>query len=382
MKFLQLNAHDFTGAVSCIGAGTIGAGIRETASFTSIKTRLRSLDLAFDLGVNFFDVGESYEDGFTEEIIGRFSKGKRTKIIIGTKFSPQNASQKKIIDSLEGSLRRLRTDYIDLYQMHWLSPDIPLEETMGALNKLQTQGKIKYIGMGNCTIDIVSKANSYLDKNFISTNQIKLNLYKRPTLIEKDYFEKSLKMRLINIAYGILGQGKIKINNKISKVINPLCEKYNANQYQILIAWVLNFSNTMVLTRSMNSEHLKSNVAASNIILEKNDVDLISAASENKIQNILVRDIIVLNKDADYSHKIYTNLGAAINNEFGLYPDVLSISKEIQTSMQFDPVELIQHGDYYSLVQGRMRFWAWIYMYGEDSYIPSVIIAVDNDKNI
>jgi hypothetical protein len=233
--------------------------------------------------------------------------------------------------------------------------------------------------MGNCTIATVSKANSYLNKNFITTNQIKLNLYKRPTLIEKDYFEKSLKMTLINIAYGIFGQGKIKINNNILNVVNSLCKKYNANQYQILIAWVLSFPNTMVLIRSMNCDHLKSNVVAVNINLEKNDVDLISSVSESKIQDILVRDIIVVNSDADHAHKIYTNLKAAINNEFGLYPDVLSISNEIQASMLFDPVELIKHGNYYSLVQGRMRFWAWVYMYGEDSSIPSVIIASDND---
>ncbi len=375
MRFLQFKSHEAVSSVSCIGLGTIGAGTRETASYSSIKDRLRSLHFAFELGVNFFDAAESYEDGFSEELLGKFSTGKREKIIIATKFSPQNSSKLGVIRALEGSLRRLNTEYVDLYQMHWPNPNIPLEETMSTLEMLVVAGKIRHIGLGNCTIANVGKANSFLNKESVISNQIKLNLYKAPTLIERNYFNKSQEMLLTNIAYGIFGQGKLRVEAKASCILKSLCEKYGVSKSQLLIAWVLTFPKTMAMVRSMNHEHLISNINASKILLEKSDVDLIINTFENSPQNICVSYIKINNHDADISHKIYLCLDDAINNKYGLFPDVLTLAKEIETNLQFDPVELVKESNGYTLVQGRMRFWAWVYLYGEESKIPSVIVA-------
>jgi aryl-alcohol dehydrogenase-like predicted oxidoreductase len=131
-------------------------GTANFAAPTPADESIRMIDRALDAGVNFFDSGNNYADGESERIIGRAFKQNRLRdqAIITTKVhypmgpgpNDQGNSRLHIIKACEDSLRRLQTDYIDLYQLHRPSPDIPVDETLGALTDLVRQGKVRYIG--------------------------------------------------------------------------------------------------------------------------------------------------------------------------------------------------------------------------------------------
>ena len=140
--------------VSAIGLGTNNFGRRLDADASALV-----INHALDMGVNMIDTSNSYGDGYSEEYIGRALKGKRERAIIATKVSsvvgegPNDGgnSRQHIMAEVENSLRRLKTDYIDLYQIHWHDPHVPIEETLRALDDLVRQGKVRYVGCSNFT---------------------------------------------------------------------------------------------------------------------------------------------------------------------------------------------------------------------------------------
>ncbi len=150
MRYRQLGPSGLQ--VSAIGLGTNNFGRRLDAGGTEDVVHA-----ALDAGVNMIDTSNSYGNGYSEEFIGRALKGRRNQAVIATKVSsrvadgPNNAgnSRKHIYDQVDVSLRRLRTDYIDLYQIHWWDPNTPIEETLRALDDLIRAGKVRYAGCSN-----------------------------------------------------------------------------------------------------------------------------------------------------------------------------------------------------------------------------------------
>ena len=150
MKYRQLGSSGIQ--VSAIGLGTNNFGRRLDAAATETVVHA-----ALDAGVNMIDTSNSYGDGQSEEFIGRALNGRRHEAVLATKVSsrvsegPNNAgnSRKHIYDQVEVSLRKLRTDYIDLYQIHWWDPNTPIEETLRALDELIRAGKVRYAGCSN-----------------------------------------------------------------------------------------------------------------------------------------------------------------------------------------------------------------------------------------
>ncbi len=150
MKYRQLGSSGLQ--VSAIGLGTNNFGRRLDAAATETVVHA-----ALDAGVNMIDTSNSYGNGDSEEFIGRALRGRRHEAVLATKVSsrvsdgPNNAgnSRKHIYDQVDVSLRKLRTDYIDLYQIHWWDPNTPIEETLRALDELIRVGKVRYAGCSN-----------------------------------------------------------------------------------------------------------------------------------------------------------------------------------------------------------------------------------------
>jgi len=108
-----------------------------------------AIEAALDAGITFFDTAEGYGDGYSEELLGRVLAGRRQRVVIASKVSPANLRAPDVKAACEASLKRLRTDYVDLYQIHWPNPDVPIEETLGALAELKAEGKIRLVGCSN-----------------------------------------------------------------------------------------------------------------------------------------------------------------------------------------------------------------------------------------
>ncbi len=160
MEYARIGRTGLQVSRICLGTNMFGADYVEDSRALSV------VDQAIEQGINFIDTADLYNDGKSEEVVGKAVKGRRDRFVIGTKgFAPtgpgvndKGLSRKHVLEAVEGSLRRLGTDYIDLYQVHWWDPNTPIEETLRTLDNLVRQGKIRYIGCSNFAAWQLTKA--------------------------------------------------------------------------------------------------------------------------------------------------------------------------------------------------------------------------------
>ncbi len=152
---------------SGLKVSVIGLGTNQFGGKADDDTVKNIIDAAFDAGVNLLDTADAYQKGRSEEVIGKALKGQRQQAVVATKFyfptseapNDRGASRKHIMDAVEASLRRLQTDYIDLYQVHRWDDETPIEETLRALDDLIAAGKVRYVGVSNFTAWQMGHAN-------------------------------------------------------------------------------------------------------------------------------------------------------------------------------------------------------------------------------
>lgn len=152
---------------SVVGFGCWGISGAQIWNNTTDDDSIKTIDKAVELGVNFFDVAPAYGLGHAETILGQALKGRRQEVLIATKCGlvwddqnnvTVNLSAESIYQEIDESLRRLQTDYVDIYQMHWPDPNTPIEESMLALERVKESGKIRHIGVTNFSLDLTKQA--------------------------------------------------------------------------------------------------------------------------------------------------------------------------------------------------------------------------------
>ena len=196
MEYANIAHSDLKSSV--IGFGT---GFRKGITKESSKI----IEVALDLGVTLIDTAEIYNNGLSEKIIGEVIKGRRDEIVLVTKVSGDHLKYNEVLRSAEGSLRRLDTDYIDLYLVHWPNQNVPLTETMRAMERLVTEGKVRYIGVSNFDLEQLKNANEELSRCEVIANEIKYNLLERDA--EKKVLPFCQKENISILAYGPLARG-------------------------------------------------------------------------------------------------------------------------------------------------------------------------------
>ncbi len=147
MRYAHLPGTDWNVSVIAMGCWALAGD--QTWGPQDEAESIATIHAALDAGINFFDTAELYGAGLAEEVLGKALYGQREKVFIASKFNWENARYEKVILSCEASLRRLRSDVIDLYQIHWANWEVPFEETWSALEELKRQGKIRAIGVCN-----------------------------------------------------------------------------------------------------------------------------------------------------------------------------------------------------------------------------------------
>lgn len=166
------------------------------------KDSVETVRAAYDAGITFYDTAEGYADGMTEALLGKALGADRKRVMIASKVSASNLTKEKLIASCEASLKRLGTDYLDLYQIHWPSREIPIEETMDALLRLKEQGKIREIGVSNYG---VLDLDTVLTYNVVVSNQLAYNMLFRG--IEYSVLPKCMENGIGVLTYSSLAQG-------------------------------------------------------------------------------------------------------------------------------------------------------------------------------
>jgi diketogulonate reductase-like aldo/keto reductase len=352
----------------------MGVGSDFSGEMSTEKAHKLAIETGIDLGMNLLDTAEVYGQGLSEQLIGKVISRKRDKIIIATKFSPENSSFQGVIRSAEASLRRLRTDYIDIYQLHWPNPTIPISETMAALETLVLQGKVRFIGVSNMSLRETLEACTCLNSNVLISNQLEYNLFDRS--IENEMLKYCLESDLALFAYSPLDKGRIVNGAKELKILKSIGQKYDKSASQVALNWLVRNRSVIAIPKSTNIAHIKNNSEAMNFEMDLADYRLIGETCSVSPDLILPRTITVSPAGED-NRSVYQNLEEAIGNKLNLSPSPEQLALSLKLNDPIKPVRLHLRdnpGDFkYDLIEGRLRYWAWVIAFGWETPIPAYI---------
>jgi len=361
--------------IPAIGQGCMGIGGYFQRNADNDRRHLEALKLGIDMGMTLIDTAEVYGNGHSEEIAGRAARNMRDKIFLATKVSPENLSYNDLLQSAEESLRRLGTDYIDLFQVHWPNPGIPIEETMEGMKALKDQGKIRYVGVSNFSINELRKAQAAISPNTMVSIQVEYNLFDRT--IEENILPYCEEQNLITIAYSPLDQGSVAMGSTKIEKLRSIAEKYRKSIAQIALNWLIRHPSVVVIPKAVKPDHIKANAEAADFRLSEDDFAEIGDAFAQKIVHVPVENIFVID-DKQRDRRAYQTMEDAMENRLGFVPSPAELAGSILAGEILKPVRVRpsknESGEYeYDLVEGRIRYWAWVIAHGGKKPVPVYI---------
>jgi diketogulonate reductase-like aldo/keto reductase len=224
-----------------------------------------ALRLGLDLGLSLIDTAEMYGDGAAEEIVADAMAGRRNEVFLVSKVLPENASRQGTITACERSLRRLGTDRIDLYLLHWRG-GVPLADTLAGFSALLQSGKIRSWGVSNFDTDDMEELAALPGGAKCTTNQVLYNLTRRG--IEFDLMPWCRKRHMPIMAYSPVEQGRMLGQATLKSV----AARHTAAPAQVALAWLLRQPDVMVIPKATNPAHVRENRAALDLILTADDL--------------------------------------------------------------------------------------------------------------
>lgn len=234
------------------------------------RAEVSALRAGVDLGLTLIDTAEMYADGGAEEVVGEALNGLRERVFLVSKVYPWNAGGQKAIAACEASLRRLKTDYLDLYLLHW-SGNFSFAETVGAMETLIAQGKIRRWGVSNLDVDDMQALWQVPGGKQCATNQVLYHLASRG--IEYDLLPWCQQRQLPVMAYSPLAQaGRLRSGLLNHPVVNEIAHAHSASAAQILLAWVISHQGVMAIPKAASVEHVQQNAAALSMTLSAQEL--------------------------------------------------------------------------------------------------------------
>jgi aryl-alcohol dehydrogenase-like predicted oxidoreductase len=267
--------------VSAVGLGTWQWGSREWGwgRLYGKKDVLDAYQRAIELGINLIDTAEIYGRGKSEELVGEALRGHREDVVIATKVSPWNLSYGRVLRAAERSLRRLRVDMIDLYQVHQPNPLVPMRNTMKAMKKLVHDGKVRCIGVSNFSLKSLKAAQDALAPLELASNQVRYNLLDRE--IELELLPYAREKEITIIAYSPLAQGLLAgkydpkarastiIQNvnlgfssrnlarlgEVNRILSEVANTHGKAPSQVALNWLIRKDNVLAIPGVKKAEH-------------------------------------------------------------------------------------------------------------------------------
>jgi aryl-alcohol dehydrogenase-like predicted oxidoreductase len=310
MEYRVFGKSDLKVSVIAHGTWAIGGSWAHGWGAVDDDESIRSIQRSLDMGINLIDTANVYGLGHSEEIVAKAVKGQRDKAVIATKVGARvdaeggitwDSSPKHLFEEVENSLRRLNTDYIDIYQIHWPDADTPLADTMGAFNRLIEQGKIRYAGVCNFTKDQLEESIKYAP---LVSNQIRYNMLERDN--EVDVIPFCIQNGIGIMAYGPLAHGLLggefqrgdklqdddwrsrytlfeaPVFEKIMGIVDklgPIAKSYDRTLAHLAINWTLSRNGiTTALIGMRQADHVDENAQAAGWNLSAKDMEKIDSA--------------------------------------------------------------------------------------------------------
>jgi len=374
MKFKPLG--NTTLQMSAIGQGTMGVGGHFDRDHSSSREHVNALRLGIELGMTLIDTAEVYAAGHAEELVREATRGIRDRVVIATKVSPEHLRYRDVIQACKGSLNRLGSDYIDLYQVHWPNCAIPIEETMTAMCRLLDEGKIRAVGVSNFSLAQLREAQEAVDGVNIVANQVEYNLFDRS--VERDLLPYCNENRLSLIAYSPLDQGFLAPRNAGAEVLNVLAERYGKTSAQIVVNWLVRQPGVVAIPKALKPDHVRQNAAALEFELTLEDTQAIDRAFAMRSVDVPTNRIKVV-LDGAGNRKVYQAIEDAMENSLGFTPSPAELAEGMRkTKEAIKPVRVRQTTDTsgrydYDLVEGRIRYWAWVIAHRGERPISALV---------
>jgi diketogulonate reductase-like aldo/keto reductase len=230
-----------------------------------------ALRLGIELGLTLIDTAEMYGSGGAEEVIARAAEGVRDSLFIVSKVYPHNASRAGVVAACERSLKRLATDRIDLYLLHWRG-SIPLAETLEGFLRLQGDGKIRHYGVSNFDRADMAEWAALQGGGTVAADQVLYNLSRRGP--EWDLLPWCREHQVAVMAYTPLGQGHMLANRALGEV----ARRRDATPAQVALAWLLRQDGTIVIPKASRPEHVRENRRSLDIALTEEDLAALDRA--------------------------------------------------------------------------------------------------------
>jgi len=296
MELRKLGNSDIE--ISPIIMGTWQAGKAQWSGIDDAEIN-RALRTAVDAGINTFDTAEVYGNGHSERILGKALADHRGQVIYATKVFPNHLKYDQVINACNWSLKNLKTDYIDLYQIHWPSgywgsKVVPIEESMRAMNDLKEQGKIREVGVSNFSRSQLEEASRY---GCIQSLQPPYSLFWRH--VEKDAMPYCIENSITILAYSAMAQGiltgKFGSDHKFAKAdhrsknklfrpenfervqeslsgLRPIAERNGVSLGQLALAWVIAQPGTCAIAGARDARQVTQNAKAAEVVLSDDDL--------------------------------------------------------------------------------------------------------------
>lgn len=224
-----------------------------------------ALQAGIDLGMTLIDTAEMYGEGGAEELVGEAIAGRRDKLFLVSKVYPHNASRRGAIAACERSLKRMKTDRIDLYLLHWRG-QVPLAETIEAFEALQRDGKIRHWGVSNLDIYDMQELLGEPGGDKVAVNQVLYNLTRRGIEYDLQPFLRERKIPIM--AYSPIEQGRLLR----TPVLRTIAQRHNATPAQIALAWLLRQEQIIAIPKAATVAHVEENRAALDLKLTDKDL--------------------------------------------------------------------------------------------------------------
>lgn len=226
---------------------------------------IAALNVALDLGMTVIDTAEMYGDGDTEELVGEALEGRREDVFLVTKVLPSHAKHQQTLDACVRSLERLRTDYLDLYLLHWRDRT-PLRETVDAFTQLVEDGKIRRWGVSNFELSDMEELLAIPGGSAVACNQVLYNLSRRG--IEFDLLPWCHERGIAIMAYSPIEQARLLRNKAVQRV----AVRHDVTPAQLCLAWVLRQEGVIAIPKAGTPEHVREDHGALGLRLTKEDL--------------------------------------------------------------------------------------------------------------
>lgn len=263
MESLVLNDG---GRLPVLGLGTWEMGGGRSSDYSRDNEMIALIRDAIEMGYTHIDTAEMYGVGHCEELVGRAMQNfAREDIFLTTKVLPDNLRHDDLLRALDGSLERLQTDYADLYLIHWPNPDVSLEESFKALNRVAADGKVKRVGVSNFDVPLLRRAQE-LCATPVVTNQVRYNLHTRSP--ERNgllgYCQEN---GIVLTAYSPLKDGVMQ-----NETVQAVARKHNTTGAQVALRWLTRQPQVVTIPMSTDRAHMQQNLDALTLALDEEDV--------------------------------------------------------------------------------------------------------------